>query len=778
MLGFRYLGLLALVFLSIHIVSSQNKTSKEWAVSAQKILWETSQVFHRATIGLSSFNKSTNPKLVKLSTKTAKLAGAFGVFGAMFSIIMQFIPGSDQDSPELKYMITEFGKLSEKVDTVARSLDDAKDLIKIASQKAQYAGYEQNIHNGYSQMEICQKKVTEVKCSNKTECSRKKNLITEGYINSMNVRQDVEAILRGVTKDTVFGTSLLYLFKENSKCNVPKLELFVNKIVGLITKGIIVSMFYDQVKKTDYNPLDESVVVDKMFRLLESKRQAIQHSCLKRIDYWMALDVKHAQEKFSSDIENTTHQFLQTLKAKYSWIDWYVVTYKGIKAPIAGPQSSPLRRLVSFSKTHNLHGFVMPTNRAKVENIQEMIQEWKEIVKTININEGTKDIVSGIEKQIEENIALKDQIKSFAILSGENWNLGYFKDEIMQRPLGFGEVTSENVFASEARSGFITVVSFNQADYPPDCTEKCNGKGTCFLFPYSLQMGCRCQLGYSGETCESSGMSVELKSAINALLKSTMKLPTFASMHHLIEDTQLYLTTSTENIQNSIVKLGERIDKQFKSLGEFMSNKFDWFAVLLKYKEAIENLNYFHSISSKKISNLAQKDIFNVYNFSSVIQGSKFSLNEEKDIARFLLSPAGIQKWLYQVNFLVVGRRDSQFNSHKPIITMVMEKYKNSICSQAYKDEITRSFRQLMLLQLQGYMLWSKAYSIVGRDSKVISNRFSDVLEKQKKYLESTTCSLVIPHSTNFASCTGGYYIHRSMTFNVSCEDGYFLKGK
>ena len=188
-------------------------------------------------------------------------------------------------------------------------------------------------------------------------------------------------------------------------------------------------------------------------------------------------------------------------------------------------------------------------------------------------------------------------------------------------------------------------------------------------------------------------------------------------MYHLIEDTKHDLALSAEEIQSSIVKLGARIDKQFKSLGEFMSKEFAWFKILIKYKDAIENLNYFHSISGQESSTLQTN--LNIVNLTSLAQRTRFSLNEEKDVARFLLSPTGIQKWLYQINFLITGRRGSEFNSHAPIIFWVMEKYKKELCTQHYKDHITRSYRQLMLLQLQGYILWSKAYSIADRDSRV-----------------------------------------------------------
>ena len=54
------------------------------------------------------------------------------------------------------------------------------------------------------------------------------------------------------------------------------------------------------------------------------------------------------------------------------------------------------------------------------------------------------------------------------------------------------------------------------------------------------------------------------------------------------------------------------------------------------------------------------------------------------------------------MNFLIVGRRDSQFNGHKPLLFIVMDRHMDRICLTDYKEVITRTYRQLMLLQLQG----------------------------------------------------------------------------
>ena len=777
----KSLRLLTVFILSVHVASSQNKTSKEWAGSAQKTIWEISQIFQRASIGLGGFNSETQPGLVALSKKAANIAGVFGVFGALFSIVMTFLPGSE--SPELKMMRTEFDKLSGKMDEISRSLDDTKDLIKLSAQRSAFIEHESKIHNGFSQLKICLDALANAKCTGVEPCKRKKKEIAQGYISSLDVQLSVEMILRGVISDSAFGKQLLYLLKEKSKCNVPKINMFSDKVTALLTKGLAVSLFYNQLTKVDYNVMDGTVLADKTLTLLENKRQAMQQQCIEEIDYWMPLDVENSQDHFSSDIQASNTKVLRLFKTKYPWVDWHIVTYKGRNGPAAGPTGSLRSGLYSSSKTHNVHNFVIPTNTAEVRNIEEKTTKWKQVVEAIGSD--YKKGIQFIENRMKMHFTLKNQIQSFAILPGEQWVMGhYIFNKTKQITLGVVDVSSANVFVTRLHN-YVVVVSFVQAEYPPPCPKLCSGKGKCFLYPYSTKKGCKCKVGYSGETCNSSVTVLKLKSVINLILQQTMKLPTFVTIQHAIEDTQLLLKTSTENIQMSITKLGERIDEQFKNLGEFMSSKFEWFATLSKYKEAIENLNYFHNISSKKLSDFQENSTF--ADFKSKIlsdadlkfnaKGSQHSEAEDKAIATYLLSPTGIRKWLYQINFLIVGRRDSQFNAHKALLFLVMDKYKNRLCSRIYKEDVTRTYRQLMLLQLQGYMLWSNAYSIMNRDGSFISKSYTKMLKNQQKYMKDATCSVTIPHSKNLQDCTGGYYIHKSLKVKVSCIDGHFTKG-
>ena len=394
--------------------------------------------------------------------------------------------------------------------------------------------------------------------------------------------------------------------------------------------------------------------------------------------------------------------------------------------------------------------------------------------------DGASSGIGTIKSKIKKDATLAGQVQSYAILPGNEWVLGYIQGALTQHTLGAInlDVRHRNIYVNRPHQteSYLVVVTFRQNDYPPECSESCSGNGKCFVYPYSTTKACRCDPGFSGDKCNSSESSIQLQSVINSILKNTMKLPSFTSIQHTLEDVQMSLLTSSDDIQNSFIELGNKIDEKFKNLGEFMLSTFGWFAVLLKYNDVVDNLNYFHSISRSKIYHFPEIKNFSIASVTINSTKDRFSVLEEKDIVNFLLTPTGIQKWLYQFNFVIVGRRESEFNSHKSLLFMLMDQYKSRVCYEDYKDKLTKTYRQLMLLQLQGFMLWSKAYSASNRDSSVIANRYRHVLAGQQKYLKDEACSVAIPNSKNLHNCTDGFLIHKSLDVSVQCDNGYFPK--
>ena len=759
-------------------VPSVDSEALKWSKKVQNAFSQTGLALGFAGTAFGTYDAGKHGKWLKTLTKvTNRFAGFFGAVGAFASVILGFIDGGD--SPELKLMKSEFSKLSQKMDTIATSLDDTKDLIKVETQKAAYVGYELRINTGFSQMQKLINKLENVTCTSieLKACKRKKIFIAEGYIKSLNTRGSVDAIYQAVTTSGAFTTSMLELVKQGSNCNIPKINGFINKVVILITKGLQVSIMHDLLTKPGYDFTDDTILSSDLLHGVESKRQAVQDSCFQDFDYWMSRDVSESYSSFVADIQKTNAQLLNTLKNKYPWILWFAISYRGGTKPITGPWNSKLRLLHSSSTTHNTQSFVIPTTKSSVQKFDEKKAKWAYLVRANNIDTDAAKVENIIANEAE----LNNQVQSFALIPGDAWVSGYYENEPIQKTLGghFDEVVYMNIFVNKPFTAkqFLVAVTFNQVD-PPKCTsEYCHNQGVCYPYPYSIERGCKCQKSFTGSRCETRVENQKLKQVANFLISNTMKLPTFASIQHAIQDTQLFLKTTSENIRDSIIKLEAKLDLQFKNLGKFVSNEFNWFSVLLNYKDSIENLHYFHSIFNEKVFRfqLNQTSIISKFNTSDK---SRFSTVNQTDIAKYLLSPVGIQKWLYQINLLIVGRSTSQFNSHKPLIFMAMDKYKDKFCLSEYKDRISRAYRQLMLLQLQGYMLWSNAYSSDGSDSSIIANRYVQVLNDQKAFLKRETCNVKIPNSKNVMDCMGGYYIYKSLDVSVSCKDGFFLRRK
>ena len=522
-----------------------------------------------------------------------------------------------------------------------------------------------------------------------------------------------------------------------------------------------------------------------MLQQLENKRQQIEDSCIKNIDNVLTLDIRNARSDFSADVQNTNTILVHKLKKKYPWSDFHVFTMAGDDKPKIWSTESARRHFRSSSNALKIHAFVVPTNNAPVQDLEHKVQEWTQVLLRIEFSGTLDKQIENIEQELKNNPVLDGQIQSFAILKGTKWALGYYDNEIKQHTLGTYNVSNMNIFVNRPHQskGFLVAVSFLPNNYPFSCSESqnCNGRGQCYTYPYSRLTSCKCTTGYGGDDCQNSRTDLQLQSIMDSLLNNTLKLPTFASIRHTLQDVHMSLKASSENIKGSIAYLEAKVDDTLTSMGEFMSEKFKWFNIQMRYIDAIESVPYFHKIfgtnNTHQVSECSNNTFNNIITNVSMDESSSI---EERQISEFLLNPTGIQLWMYQINYLIVGRRDSQFNSHESLVFMVMDKYKDLLCTQDYKDAVTRMYRQLMLLQFRGFMLWSKAYTTASMDSSALAGRYQDVLRQQQEYFQQATCAINISHSKNLRNCVGpGFlnYIHKSLDVQAACQDGYFLKG-
>ena len=302
------------------VASSENDTDLIPAAQTAILHTYIAGLFERVLVATSEIELEGKDRLTFLRAVSARVSGVMGVAGALFSIILAFLP--PQESAELKLMKSEFSKLSQKIDSISIAVDDVKNLVKLNTQEAEHIQDENKINTGYSRMLDCHETVSNISCSNRTNCRMKKVQKAGDYLKYLDVRTSVENILRGATSDGVFSTSLLTLLKEASSCNVPKINRFTNRLTALIMKGMFVAMFHDLLTNQDFEYLDDVTRTSNMLRNLEKARQDTEDSCFNNIDYWMRLVIGNSHQKYTTNSSETNKILLQTLVSRFPWIQW------------------------------------------------------------------------------------------------------------------------------------------------------------------------------------------------------------------------------------------------------------------------------------------------------------------------------------------------------------------------------------------------------------------------------------------------------------------------
>ena len=782
----------------------ENKMKADWTMAGQEVVREASKVFQRALTNLNSMtldyddDSMASTYVHSLAKYSPKIASVLGVAGALFSAMFSSNPTSKTESSKLDLLYSEFDELLQQIDTIAQSTDDTMSLENYEEQETSFLALESDIDTSYSTMNTCLMNLQNISCNDMNECKRKKmETVRVCTLNVerdqlKNVRGKVQKVLKSVTVNSASSRSLLVLNKMGSRCDIPLINRFANRVVTSLIKGITVALFRNVIKIDSYEYLVDGVQANSMLYKLEHARQKIEDSCLGKINYWLRTDIAHLRDIFSRDSRETNGFVMNRLNEKYPWVYWYVLTMQGDKPPIRGPWGTRRSRFYSSSIDKQMHAFVIPASTGDVDDYDVKLDEWKTLLEEIPF--GSKRVKKGknlwshptrqvnwIASKIRTSIELNGQVQSFVFLSGADITLRYIKpsghvEEVVLTE-NKTEFSSMNVHLSRVRSDVAAVVTFHVAD-KPRCSKSCNKRGECYFCPYSTEMACRCKKSFTGDYCELSTLDIRHQSDLNTLLTSTMKLPVFTAMRHTLDDIQLYHKASLIDAKHSIRRLAEEINGKFKDLGEFKFNTMDDDNLLVTYSRAIEKLVYFRILTKQEMKSLQSNvSILNVRDPQPPLIEAR---TEDVDIARYLLGPTGILEWLYQMDALIKGRNHTILSSHQPYIFMKMDKYQNQLCYPEYKAEIDRTFKQLTYLQLQAYVIAIYAYTILNRKSVGLVNKYNTALRMQSKHLMMISCPEInIEHSKNFPNCSGGLYIYPSLPIpDVVCEDGHYLKGE
>ena len=701
----------------------------------------------------------------EIAPVTTILSGIFGIFSKLFgseSAELQLL------KQELKLMKHEFGEINMKLDTITKDLDLIKNLIVDSNLKSAYIVDENAILNGFLKLDTLVDELGNISCSNANDCARQRMDIEARYLPYLDVSQNMDNIYRGaMDKTTVFSEPLLDRINETYKCDVPKIKKFTDGIIKLAFKEQQVTMVFNMLSGSPYsitNALQNWMI--RMFKLDDYSKQ-ITRQCLDNIKQFMLMDIK--APKYQSGY-NTSYEAAKAarndLLEKYNWLDWVVMAFDTDKDTVFN----------AFDIDGIFWSFP-GVNKGRRNIIASFID--KGTFKT-DVKEEIAEVLNGIAAGQEDFnyfiSHLKDRdvwkfIKSITVLDKEhNWH--YAKDSnhyerILEQTFGstrlFITLKSEEeriYFKSDEHRMSLVRCSLPCGNNIGSC-KQCLNDGVCNHLPYSTNFFCNCKHYFYGQYCQLRS-NITMAKNLEEMFNHTMKIPKLTDINFEIKDLRSYIGTSLGNVRKAINKVATVIGKAFVQLQDIQSQEFRLLGVVSTYGEQIASLQYYIGLFDDVMRCTAADDDPGLRDLAEAVLGAQHY--------------NGIRRWLHDFNNLINGTSGFTLTPVEPLLITYMDRFKSYACAQKYKDAIDNVWRELILLQQRGYMIWIQALHILNEPTDFAVRQYKDYTSSQIETMKAKTCNLDIPGSKSL-NCSGGYYMNERIELTVSCLPNYHLVG-
>ena len=651
-------------------------------------------------------------KSSKVFNALGKMAGFLGAAGGLVSFALLFLP---TQSEELAYMKKKFAEVNMKLDRITTELDNIKALIKYENQRSVYVTSASKILFGHKKLMDFLNEIQKTRCSGKNACKRIRARIASRYVRYFDVKHDIFKIINGALKPiSAFGDPLLKIVKTTFKCDVGKIDHLSNSILKLAFKAQQVILIHEKLTGSKHSIVQSMDDWLKSVYRLRDATEKVKGTCYKNIKNYMINDIndKKYQVGVSSN-EQANKELKAFLDGKYKWLGWIVYSYGAYGGSKHWVRNN-YGKFWSMPKDQNkrkrniIVGFVDKSGiyrnqKYKVMNaIDDMTRKTDFYKERRDASKILPKIVSELQKRsVWKYINTINVLRKYQDMkiSGDN-DLSYINEEY-----SIYSVTRSKRYANKRVSETIRIVITLKSEEKAagkKCSLACNSQGTCVVLPYSSKQHCQCKPYYQGEQCKDHA-KVQLAKTMDAMLKTTLKLPMLSDIKYDIENLREFVGVSLGKLQTAVSKLEATFQKALNQLAQKLKQEFKWSNLITHYSNSIRKINYY-SYLFEKLPKLH----------------AKIRDREGRRLASALLKSDGVQKWLYELNFLFLGRSGTPLISHQPLMILFMDKYKGKSCSKRYKSAVNNSWKQLVLLQQVGYMLWSQALEYSGKDTSAV----------------------------------------------------------
>lgn len=745
-----------------------------WAILLHMSMGQMSKTTkNQITTGLKEFKGvvdawekvTSNQKLV---SNIQKLSPYLGVVGGLVSFALVFLPA--QDSPELAYMKKEFSEVNMKLDRITQKLNSVKDIITLENQRAAYVKDASKILFAYKKLtqNYIPQMAAITSCSSTRDCLRQRLRVSESYKKTFDVKSSLYTVLTGTMHSTsVFGDPLLDLIKKTHECDINKVIDFADGVIKLAFKGQQVVLAHEKLTGTKMSISQSMKDWSKMVYGLRQKTDNIKTSCYNNIDRYITADVR--QKKYQLDFSSNrdaANKMKADLEKKYPWIYWKVIAYGayggrkhwGFSSFYNIPKNKNDRKRVLRVMAQDKGTYM--TQRQELSSTLEKIFKVQTFPASALGN--AHKVYDILAKELKKTTVWKKLnafivLKSFSDLQvavDNQHGLYYYNEE---HTLCFKD--RRNVRICNRKVRIWASLKSKEEIAGRSCTRTCSGKakGRCVLLPRSTSSVCVCKPYHEGDNCQSYD-KINLATSVDSMLTITAQIPKITDVFFELLDMKDFIGASLGRLHDSIAALDAKLQKQFENINHKITHEFRWANLITRYSGRLSDLkHYLHLFQNLKSSNVNYE--------TKKIKFAKAVLHHER-----------IPRWVLDLNYLIVGRSDGLILNHKPLLFIMMEMHKRAACSVRYKNALDNSWRQLIILQNQAYLMWAQAKSIMNQPSDDVMTLYKNRVAQQKTFMASSTCQLSIPKSTNL-KCTGGYYILPTLVLKIQCERNYYIHG-
>ena len=647
----------------------------------------------------------------KLFKKLGKLAGVLGAAGGLLSFALLFV---ETESAEMTFMKEKFAEVNMKLDVITGKLGKIENIIVYENQRSAYIQYSTDINNGYKELNNFLKESLRVKCPDKQACKKIRLGIASRYVKKFDIKNKLITIIDGAIKGTKpFGDAMLHLVGTTSKCDVGKIQSFSTQILLLALKAQEVIMAHETLTGSNFSIVQSmDNWLKSVYELRDAKNKEV-NLCYNNIKKYMLENIedKKYQVGVSSNKEANT-KLKGFLDNKYRWLDWIIYSYGAYDGANHFIQAGRYGKFWSMPKDQN----------ERKRNI---------IVGAID-KAGTYDDPKTTVLNAMNEIVLKEDVKR------ESGNAGKMLKKIVSEIKSKGAwqfIFSINVLRkydglelssasdkcyidqvypiSGSKIRIIVILRSKETAAGNKCDLTCNHHGTCINLPLTSNKSCQCKPYYQGEQCNAHD-SIELAKTMENMLQTTLKLPVLSDLKGDIEEMRESIGISIGKVQLTIAELEVAFQNALQKLAQTIHREFEWSNLVTQYASSITNIRYYSELFE--------------YLQKSHPKNTKI---EGRRLATVILASDGIRKWLYEINFLFLGRYGLSIVSHKPLMMHLLEKYNNQSCDKRYKSAILDTWKELVLLQQVGYMVFSQALEYSGKSAKQAAKAYKERVDVQ-----------------------------------------------